>query len=494
MKKVTLITLAVLLMFSMISCSGENEKRLDDNNELILTTMPSEIQTEIEIDLSVDKLNYSDLELGLDTIVYDGDYGGKSDIVEERFNETMIMDSVLIIIGTVSNIRYNSYFENTKTVVFELRVDEILYSEKDIKVDDIVLIEHDLRYPSSITDELVGLKLGGQYILPIEETKDDYITEWHFMPDTTWQDALDRDLSVISRAKLESACNTVHPLMPSVQVVHNKYYLFADEWESLMTPEAVKVDVDIEMNNRSRCEQRLYLRDASLLEDFKEIIAKYVNEEYRQEMFHSIPYIFENGKVKMTNHLARHFEKTNLPLDKLIIINYICEKTVFGEWLLEFEVENRYLHFGKTKSSWVKYKLDTEEQVISVVKGYLTKNLSEYSRYEKYILDDEDYIVISEYNRTETDDGGWIIKYTGMNDEESFTIIVPGYAEMATSKQLIKNALEFMPSEYANYSASVELEEEQGNFRVYFSDDKGEVKVIAVLGLFGLQRFYVICG
>lgn len=116
MKKVTLITLAVLLKFSMISCSGENEKKPGDNNELISTTMPSEIQTEIEIDLSVDKLNYSDLELGLDKVVYDGGYGGKSDIIPEPFNEIKIMDSVLIIIGTVKNIRYNSYFENTKTV------------------------------------------------------------------------------------------------------------------------------------------------------------------------------------------------------------------------------------------------------------------------------------------------------------------------------------------------------------------------------------------
>lgn len=493
MKKVTLITLAVLLMFSMISCSGKNEKKPSNKNELISTTMPSDIQAEIEIDLSVDRLNYSNLELGLDTIVYD-ENNEEMLMIDEPFYESMIMDSVLIIIGKVTNIRYNSYFGSTKTVVFELRVDEILYSEKDIKVGDVVIIEHDLRYPSSLTDELVGLKLGGQYILPIEETKDDYITEWYFTPDTTWQDAIDRDLSVISKAKLESPYNTVHRLMTPVQVVHNKYYLFADEWESLMTPEATKVDVDIEMNNSSQWEERLYLGDISVLKDFKEIISKYVNEEFRQEMFHTIPFVFENNKVKMTNHLARHFEKTNLPPDKLIIINYICEKTVFGEWLLEFEVENRYLHFGKTKSSWVKYELGTEEQVISVVKGYLTKNLSEYSRYEKYILDDEDYIVISEYSRTETDDGGWIIKYTAMNDNESFTITAPGYAEMATSEQLIKNALEFMPPEYADYSASVELDRELGIFRVYFSDDKGEVKVIAMLGLFGLQRFYVICG
>lgn len=316
----------------------------------------------------------------------------------------------------------------------------------------------------------------------------------YFSPDSTWQDAIDRELSVMSKAKLESPYNTVHRLMTPIQVVHNKYYLFSEDWESLMTTEATKVVVDMKVHKSSPWQERLYLRDASLLKDFKEIIAKYVNEEFRQEMFPAIPYIFKNGKVKMTNHLARQYEKTNLPPDKLIIMNYICEKTVFGEWLLEFEVENRYLHFGKTKSSWVKYELGTEEQVISVVKGYLTKNLSEYSRYEKYILDDEDYIVVYEYSRSETDDGRWIIKYTAMNDEESFNIIVPEYAKLVTREQLIRNALEFMPSEYADYSASVELDEEQGIFRVYFSNDKEEEKVIAFLGLFGLQRFYVVCG
>jgi hypothetical protein len=74
-------------------------------------------------------ITYSSLGLDLGNVEYP-DMPGDSQACLMPFSEDMIMDSKLIIKGTVENVRFNKYFENQTTAVYEVRVDEVLYSEK----------------------------------------------------------------------------------------------------------------------------------------------------------------------------------------------------------------------------------------------------------------------------------------------------------------------------------------------------------------------------
>jgi hypothetical protein len=285
-------------------------------------------------------ITYSSLGLDLGNVEYP-DMPGDSQACLMPFSEDMIMDSKLIIKGTVENVRFNKYFENQTTAVYEVRVDEVLYSEKDVKAGDLVLVEQNLYMFTSIQDSVVGLKPGGQYILPIFESDYDRVEDFRADSDILTGEARDKGYSVVVSKELESAYGIIYPYLPQIQAVPGKGYLFPSNWVSLATEDASEVILDVNSESQGYFEKLLF-RDESLITDYKALIEKYVSEDYRAEHKPVIDSGLEiaDGKVKTTEGLAFMYADNSIREQELIYIDFKCEQDAStGEWVVTYKTE-----------------------------------------------------------------------------------------------------------------------------------------------------------
>jgi hypothetical protein len=286
-------------------------------------------------------IDYSSLGLELKNVEYP-DMPGDSQACLMAFSEDMIMNSKLIIKGTVENVRFNKYFENQTTAVYEVRVDEVLYSEKDVKAGDLILIEQNLYMFTSIQDSVVGLKIGGQYILPIFESDFNRVEDFGANSDILTAEARDKGYSVVLSKQLESAYGIIYPYLPQIQAVPGKGYLFPSNWVSLATDDASLVVLDENSEARGYFEKLLF-RDESLVEDLKTLIEKYVNGDYRAEHRQAPASGLEilDGKVKTTEGLAFMYADNSIREQGINYTDFKCEQDASaGDWAVTYTTEN----------------------------------------------------------------------------------------------------------------------------------------------------------
>ena len=411
------------------------------------TGTPIPTSTPTRIELTGTAVNFSDLGLDLPNVQYPE--MPESTACLAAFREDMIMDSCLIIQGTVQNIRLNDYLDTQTTAVYEICVDDILYSEKDVAPGDVILIEQDLYMATSIQDSVVGLKPGGQYILPITELPEEYayVSEFTYESDLIAPEAKNTSVNIERAHVLESRYQIIYPFMPPIQVVPGVGWLFPSNWESLITDDASPVVMDetaAQATDGTLYYETLYLRDETILLDIQTLIDEYTSNEYRTE--HAAVTSGEmtiDGRVKTTKSLA-------------------------------------YIYTQDQLSPFIMVDID------SLSDDDMQRILAQTQEYPHTIL-------ISDFECEQTASGQWAAKYTEYleNDvQKAKQIIIPEYIDVPTDTQAIAIADKFLTDQ--SLTPSVRYEKSSQCFFVDYTDTAGRLKIRAQITVIGHLYMYLI--
>ena len=186
------------------------------------------------------------------------------------FKESFLKNAVMVIRCTVVDAycreyRYDTYSDKFEengrlhnrehTIVYELKVDELLYSETSVKAGDRIKIEEGI----SSEDAAYDLAINRQYILPIDKVGDTILLnpeEWGYAGGNITRD---------------SPYAIDYPYAPPIEVTLSGQYVFHNQWVSLINGKTA--DVVTEDNDPF---YKLKMRsDEQFLDDLKALIKKY---------------------------------------------------------------------------------------------------------------------------------------------------------------------------------------------------------------------------
>ena len=181
------------------------------------------------------------------------------------FTEDLLSFSNAVIKGTVVRIRFNEFKYTLdagtvdksddvqgfkQSVIYEVRVDKIYYSNLSFEVGDVIIIENDLYTYTSLENSLVKLSTNRQYILPIDESEGD--VEY-----------------------LESNLSIVYPFAPQIEITADGEYLFQEHWTSLLNDKTKNVIMDIGEKDGNFSEHMKLRDDEGFEEDFQSLTDLY---------------------------------------------------------------------------------------------------------------------------------------------------------------------------------------------------------------------------
>ena len=401
-------------------------------------------------------VDFSDLGLDLPDVDYPDVAQSLADIA--AFSEDMIADSSMIVDGTVKCVRFNHYFDDETTAVYEVRVNNVLYAKTDVAAGDLVLIEQSLYEMTSLQDSIIGLKPGGRYILPIAETPAQYAYATHFVwepkvffdpgadPDAdVWdyiaKDAQVRGITITKAQRLESAYTIIYPFMPPIQVVPGVGYMFPNSWESLLTDDASPVEMDTDSD---ALYFTLHLRDEGFLDDFGRLIDTYTSEAYQTEHNRPKDVSIENGRIQTTKNLA-----------------YLYVQKQLGSFIMED---------------------------INAVSREEQQRILAAAQAEPYP------IVISDIVLTQDDSGAWTASFGELVDGQyqPRRIEIPASIALPDEAQLVAEAHRYLQPAYQALDASVHLDESMMVYHVDFVEADGDVLISADLNFVGSIVRYTV--
>ncbi|ADL53118.1 hypothetical protein [Clostridium cellulovorans] len=209
-------------------------------------------------------------------------YSTSRDAKVVGFAEEFLKDSVLVFKGTVTNIYFKNYqFEvyteeskenetvpaQAEMVVYEVKIDDIIYSEEDVKVGDIIKIE-EYNSGEEFGDERFGsgLKVNHQYIIPVDEAGETIIykgSNGHLPTGGYYARG-----NITRDGKYTTLCY----FAPQIEVTLDNQYLFHDRWTSLINSRTKNVVVDPPKSSWYNMKLR---DDDDFIKDLKNLIEKY---------------------------------------------------------------------------------------------------------------------------------------------------------------------------------------------------------------------------
>jgi len=150
-----------------------------------------------------------------------------------------------------------------KTVVYEVRIDELYFSDGDVKVGDVIKIEDQCFNGCYFTDEpLLNLKVNRQYILPLYSAGETIL----YSLDDYAEGDITRD----------GQYGIAYQFAPQIEVTLDNQYLFHDGWQSLINDKTVDVVMDSETAEENFYNDKMKLRsDDKFIDDLKSLIEKY---------------------------------------------------------------------------------------------------------------------------------------------------------------------------------------------------------------------------
>ncbi|MEG2289717.1 MAG: hypothetical protein RSA29_00290 [Clostridium sp.] len=226
------------------------------------------------------KLNFAPLEDLSDTSKNDYismEFGGVS-LSIAAFSENFLKDISIMSKVTLLDIYFKDYKYDTysdkfepngrlhkfdKTIVYEVRIDELYYNDSDVKVGDVIKIENLCFNGCYFTDEpLLNLKVNRQYILPLYDAGE---TILYYLDDYAEGD--------ITR---DGKYGITYQFAPQIEVTLDNEYLFHDGWQSLINDKTVDVVMDSETSMENSYDDKMKLRrDDKFIEDLKSLIEKH---------------------------------------------------------------------------------------------------------------------------------------------------------------------------------------------------------------------------
>ncbi|MEG1254802.1 hypothetical protein [Clostridium sp.] len=204
-------------------------------------------------------------------------YGGES-LSIVAFSEDILADISIMSKVTLLNMYFKDYKYDTysdkfepngrlhqwdRTVVYEVRIDDLYYNNGDVKVGDVIKIEDRCFNGCYLTDEpLLKLKVNRQYILPLYSAGETILY--------SFDDYAEGDIT------RDGQYGIAYQFAPQIEVTLDNEYLFHDGWQSLINDKTVDVVMDSETAEENFYNDKMKLRsDDKFIDDLKSLIERY---------------------------------------------------------------------------------------------------------------------------------------------------------------------------------------------------------------------------
>ncbi len=213
------------------------------NKEKLTPPVAVETPTNTEATILYSSLNFMD-PIKVDAPVALNENQGKI----APFTENLLGESSAVIKGTVINISFKEYKDSgetlpsRQTVIYEVKVDKIYYSNESFNVGDTIRVENDLYTYTSLENSLVQLSGNRQYML-----------------------ALNNNDAVLS---------IVYPFAPQIEITKDGQYFFPDTWVTLINEKTKTVTMDVQEDLGYYGEMKLR-DDPQFEDDFQKIVNTY---------------------------------------------------------------------------------------------------------------------------------------------------------------------------------------------------------------------------
>lgn len=228
---------------------------------------------------------------------------------EDLLSDMSWMGKVTILNSYYKDYKYDTYsdkFEpngrlhmSMKTIVYELRIDDIYYSEDDLKVGDTFKVEQNCFNGCYLTDSpMFELKINRQYILPLYYTGESILHP----------ESMDMQNYAEGDITRDGQYSIVYPFAPQIEVTLDNEYLFHNQWESLINDKTLDVIMpNYEENvDESFYTDKMKLRsDEGFIDDLKSLVNKTKNISAEK---------FDLFKVEEYGMARGWFDKSNLCL------------------------------------------------------------------------------------------------------------------------------------------------------------------------------------
>ncbi len=250
-------------VFAALSAAGRttqnepDEIAAADSTAIAETYDNPEVQEPQQIDINSGYVNYSELEFN-----YNG-YASYIDMTDDQtadiaypFSEELLADCILVAKATVLSVGTGIWDcpeevpedSDLDTLVFTLQLDKIFYSDIEVKEGDAFVIEQAV-LGGTFSDSEFGLKVGGQYFLPIVNHGDRFSV---------------------------SEYGLVYAFEPMIEQSANGGYIFSDRWASLFSDDTAQIVMDVAMADGGALEKEMYIRaDERFEDDFQKIVDRY---------------------------------------------------------------------------------------------------------------------------------------------------------------------------------------------------------------------------
>jgi len=240
---------------------------------------------------SIEPVLYSSLNFGAavtgDSILqydmYDKSTKDSSECCLKEFSEDILKDINIMCKVTVVNAYLKDYnyvvkedkfipegeliSQTEQSKIYEVRIDKIYYSERDIKEGDIIKIEQNNFLRSSIGELSSKLSIDHEYILPLSKLENSTL-----LGITNY---VEGDINMVGEYGI------VYPFINQIEVTRDNEYVFHDGWKSLIDENTVDVILDPTKDNTedvSYMKQIKLRRDKGFEDDLMALIKKYKNK------------------------------------------------------------------------------------------------------------------------------------------------------------------------------------------------------------------------
>ncbi len=154
-----------------------------------------------------------------------------------------------------------------RTIVYEIKVDEIYLEDGKIKAGDTLKIEQQCFNGCYLTDSaLFDLKINHQYILPLFYAGEKILYEGSFDLENYADGDITRD----------GQYSIVYQFAPQIEVTLDSEYIFHSEWKSLINDKTIEVIMPTDSPEESFYADKMKLRrDTDFITDLQALISRY---------------------------------------------------------------------------------------------------------------------------------------------------------------------------------------------------------------------------
>lgn len=196
---------------------------------------------------------------------------------EDLLKDMTWMGKVTILDAYYKDYKYDTFSDKfepngilhnwLRTIVYEVKADEIYFDDGTIKTGDIFKIEQQCFNGCYLTDSaLFDLKINHQYILPLFYAGNKIL----------YEGSLDLENLAEGNINRDGEYSIIYSFAPQIEVTLDNEYLFPNGWETLINDKTVDVIMPPNSTEESIYADKIKLRnDDTFIDSLHELINRY---------------------------------------------------------------------------------------------------------------------------------------------------------------------------------------------------------------------------